>query len=365
MKQFSNGSINCMIVPTGIGARIGGYAGDANPAAKLLAKASDVLITHPNVVNAGVITDIPNNIMVVEGYFLDRFFAGQLVLRPNLKHKIAVVMDSTASEEERELNLNCMNAARHVYGMDIIEEVFYTDEPVEANDLRQVKNHRTLIEACVKARSVGATALAVLCVLDEEVASNASKNYSQGKGYDPIGQIEAKISHLVAQLTLLPCAHAPILRSVTASLGEAQQSRVQVAPRVAAEYLSDCFLASVLKCLQASPGIIPSPQYTRLFTSDYTNPEDLKLFQKPGDITVTDLSNLVVPYDSCNGTPMVEAWKSEVTVVCVANNTTNLEDTAELHGVPHVLVSNYLEAAGYILANTKDRSYINPKLFLN
>ena len=362
-----------MIVPTGFGARIGGYAGDANPAAKLLAKASDILITHPNVVNAGIITDIPDKVMVVEGYFLDRFFAGQLVLRPNLKHKIAVVMDSAASEEERELNINCMNAARHVYGMDIMEEVFYTDEAVEANDLRQIKNHRALIEACIRARSAGATALAVLCVLDEDTSSSASNNYSKGEGYDPIGQIEAKISHLVAQLTLLPCAHAPILRSVKASLEEAKQapklamtatqSRNDVAPQVAAEYLSDCFLASVLKCLQASPGIIPSPQYTRLFTSDYTNPEDLKLYQKPGDITVTDLSNLVVPYDSCNGTPMVEAWKSEVTVVCVANNTTNLDDTAELHGVPHILVSNYLEAAGYLLANTKDRSYINPELF--
>lgn len=40
-----------MIVPTGIGASIGGYAGDALPAARLLSCVVDRLITHPNVLN--------------------------------------------------------------------------------------------------------------------------------------------------------------------------------------------------------------------------------------------------------------------------------------------------------------------------
>lgn len=353
-------NINCMIVPTGIGAKIGGFAGDANPACKLLAKASDLLITHPNVVNAALLTDIPSNVMVVEGYFLDRFFANQIVLRPNVNHKIAVVMDSAATEEERSLNINCMNAARQVYGMDIMDEVFYTEEAVEANDLKQIKNHRTLIDACVRAKEAGATALAVLCVLDEDAAAQATVDYAAGNGYDPIGFIEAKISHLVAQLTLIPCAHAPIIR---VKGEEVKGGGTVVAERVAAEYLSDCFLASVFKCLQASPGIIPLPQAYKMMDSDYTDPSKMGLFQKPDDITVTDVVNLVVPYDCCNGTPMVEAWKSEVQVICVENNTTNLDDTAEMHGVPHVLVKNYLEAAGYLLANTRDKQHIEAKLF--
>ena len=41
-----------MIIPTGIGCEIGGHAGDATPAAKLLASVCDKLIIHPNVVNA-------------------------------------------------------------------------------------------------------------------------------------------------------------------------------------------------------------------------------------------------------------------------------------------------------------------------
>jgi len=50
-----------MIVPTGIGAEIGGHAGDAAPAARLLAAACDTLITHPNVVNASEINELPEN----------------------------------------------------------------------------------------------------------------------------------------------------------------------------------------------------------------------------------------------------------------------------------------------------------------
>ena len=37
-----------LIVPTGVGAEIGGHAGDATPVASLLASVSDSLITHPN-----------------------------------------------------------------------------------------------------------------------------------------------------------------------------------------------------------------------------------------------------------------------------------------------------------------------------
>ena len=41
-----------LIVPTGIGAEIGGHAGDAMPVTQLLAETCDTLVTHPNVVNA-------------------------------------------------------------------------------------------------------------------------------------------------------------------------------------------------------------------------------------------------------------------------------------------------------------------------
>jgi hypothetical protein len=39
-----------MIVPTGIGAAIGGFAGDSLPVARALSSLVDCLITHPNVI---------------------------------------------------------------------------------------------------------------------------------------------------------------------------------------------------------------------------------------------------------------------------------------------------------------------------
>ena len=38
-----------MIVPTGVGAAIGGFAGDALPVARALASVVDCFISHPNV----------------------------------------------------------------------------------------------------------------------------------------------------------------------------------------------------------------------------------------------------------------------------------------------------------------------------
>ena len=42
-----------LVVPTGIGAAIGGYAGDALPVARAFTAVCDRLITHPNVMNGG------------------------------------------------------------------------------------------------------------------------------------------------------------------------------------------------------------------------------------------------------------------------------------------------------------------------
>ncbi|UCC31284.1 MAG: DUF3326 domain-containing protein [Phycisphaerales bacterium] len=65
-----------LLVPTGIGAEIGGHAGDAAPVARLLAASCDTLITHPNVVNASDINEIPENALYVEGSVICRLLMG-------------------------------------------------------------------------------------------------------------------------------------------------------------------------------------------------------------------------------------------------------------------------------------------------
>lgn len=51
MLLFQREYTSVMIVPTGIGAAIGGYAGDALPVARALSSVVDCLISHPNVIN--------------------------------------------------------------------------------------------------------------------------------------------------------------------------------------------------------------------------------------------------------------------------------------------------------------------------
>ena len=67
-----------LVIPTGIGCEIGGFAGDALPAAKLLASASGCLVTHPNVMNGGALSEKDERIFYVEGYSLDRFAKAEI-----------------------------------------------------------------------------------------------------------------------------------------------------------------------------------------------------------------------------------------------------------------------------------------------
>ena len=87
------------IVPTGIGCEIGGYAGDALPTAKLLASASGCLITHPNVMNGGSLSEKDKKILYVEGYSLDRFARGEVGLKSVKKQKLGIIFDSSIENE--------------------------------------------------------------------------------------------------------------------------------------------------------------------------------------------------------------------------------------------------------------------------
>lgn len=82
-----------LLVPTGIGAAIGGFSGDAGPVARLLAAACDNLITHPNVVNAADINEYPENALYVEGSVLSRLSMGTVGLQKVRPNRIMLVID--------------------------------------------------------------------------------------------------------------------------------------------------------------------------------------------------------------------------------------------------------------------------------
>src|SRR5574344_1845279 len=97
-NNFVNGKLGAFIVPTGIGASIGGYAGDASVWARKFAQKSS-LIVNPNVVNAGCFSGITDNMLYVEGYSLDEFFKGNLCLKPSYDNKVGVVFDKSISQD--------------------------------------------------------------------------------------------------------------------------------------------------------------------------------------------------------------------------------------------------------------------------
>jgi hypothetical protein len=102
--------IGVLIIPTGLGAAIGGNAGDGNPVAKLIAGCCDTLITHPNVVNASDINEMTENTWYVEGSMLDRFLRAEIRLRPpRAYNRILVVANPPVTDEtpyqRRELRL--------------------------------------------------------------------------------------------------------------------------------------------------------------------------------------------------------------------------------------------------------------------
>ena len=106
-----------MLVPTGIGCDIGGFAGDALPSARLLAGASGCLITHPNVMNGAALYWSDPRIHYVEGYGLDRFAVGDWALRPVRRQRIGLVLDAGIDPElvQRRKNFVRGYAAAPIY----------------------------------------------------------------------------------------------------------------------------------------------------------------------------------------------------------------------------------------------------------
>lgn len=333
-----------MIVPTGVGASMGGFAGDATPFLNLLASVSDVLITHPNVANAAVFQKLPANALYVEGYGLDQFMKGQWALRSGSHQRLGVVMDAGIPEDMRILHINTINAVKSVYGVDIIGYID-TEEPVRTGcemtasgcSSGFLKNPTTLLNACRHLQKQGATAIA-LCMLLPELAEDEAlleSTYRTGGGVDPIGGIEGILSHLVVSELGIPCANAPVFLWEKAKpvLDEVLD------PRTAAEFIAPTFLPCVLTGLSQSPDMVPISQ------------------ANARDITIQDLSVLVVPGNALGGQPVLAALQFGVPVLAVKSNQTVLSmDSSHFSALPPArqglirTVHSYEEATGVLQA---------------
>jgi len=342
-RKFGPGSqFNVVLmIPTGIGAEIGGHAGDAGPVAKLFASLCDYLITHPNVVNASDINELPANGMYVEGSSLTRFLMGTIGLRKVRSNRILLIVDNL-HEDPRSVNesINALNAARATYGLDC-SLVVKLDPPLKVI-LEQTVSGRSSgtlgnLEGLIEALNFYADQYdAVALSTKFETIPERYLDYflNSGNSVNPWGGLESLLTHTISLLYPIPSAHSPMAEFNIDPYDTLIETTIE--PRLAAEWISKTYMQCILKGLQNSPKIITEPD--RLSLSDM--------------ITANDISSLVIP-DGCLGLPVLAALHQGITVIAVKENKNLMNN--DLMSLPwkngqFYRVENYLEAAGLLSA---------------
>ncbi|MBD2353722.1 DUF3326 domain-containing protein [Tolypothrix sp. FACHB-123] len=325
-----------LIVPTGVGAAIGGYAGDALPVARVISQVCDRLITHPNVLNgASLYWNLPNT-FYVEGYGLDKFAAGCWGLRPVHKNKIGLLLDQGIEPELRLRHLQAADAARATLGLTLTDYVI-TDTPLNI-ELRTspsgiswgtIGNPDSLLRAAeVLIKQAGAEAIAVVARFPDDMETEAVENYRQGKGVDILAGAEAVISHLIVRTFQIPCAHSPALA--------AAPPEANLSPRSAAEELGYTFLPCVLVGLSRAPQFIIEKG-----TSKYL----------PEDIWAEQIDAAIIPATACGSSAILSLSQSRCQIITVAENQTQIQVPPQPLGIKSIPVSSYLEAIGVLAAH--------------
>jgi len=338
-KIENNDKFNAvLLIPTGIGAEIGGHAGDAGPVARLLSCACDTLITHPNVVNASDINELPENGLYVEGSVICQLLMGTAGLQKVRANRIMLVIDKHQDNRISDLTINAASAARVTLGTDC-PLVVEMDPPIQmqarhsasGRAVGQVESLERLCEVLYRHRlKYDAVALASVVDVPNEVQMEYFQ--SQGEIVNPWGGVEAMLTHAVAMLFGVPVAHSPMLESM-----EMLNLRLSVVdPRMSPEAVSICFLHCVLKGLHRSPHIV----------------KDSIVFNHPGVLSAADVSCLVIP-DGCIGLPTLAALEQGIPVIAVRENRNRMKNNLEK--LPFVtgkffIVDNYLEAVGIMMA---------------
>ena len=338
-KAENTGSFNAvLVIPTGVGADIGGHAGDGTPVAQLLASVCDTLITHPNVVNASDINEMPPNSLYVEGGALSRMLMGTVGLQPVRSNRVLVVIDSHNDQMFVDGAINAVNAARASYGL-ICPRVVQLDPPLEMRSsysasgtaVGRVSGLDRLFRVLDQYRG-DYDAIAVSSVISVPAGYHRDYFESAGSMVNPWGGVEAMLTHAISTSYDVPSAHSPMLESEEI----ADMDTGVVDPRMAAEAVSLTFLQSILKGLQRSPRIVT----------------DRDAMMANGVLTVGDVACLVIP-DGCLGLPTLAALEQGVPVIAVRENRTLMRnDLTSLRwsqGQLHT-VENYWEAAGVMAA---------------
>ena len=331
-----------LIVPTGIGASIGGYAGDALPVARAIAAVSDRLITHPNVLNGAQLYWPLDNTFYVEGYGLDKFASSCWGLRPVRQNRVGLILDRGIEPELRLRHLQAADATRATLGLNLTDYAL-TDAPLQV-ELRvapsgaswgTIGNPGSLLRTAQRLISQGrAEAIAVVARFPDDIDSRALQDYRRGWGVDPLAGAEAVISHLIVRTFQIPAAHAPALMPLPLD--------PDLSPRAAAEELGYTFLPCVLVGLSRAPQFVIGRQNS---------------VPLPEDIWAEQVDAAVVPATACGGSAILSLSHLKAQIIAVEENRTQMQVPPEPLGIKAIRVNSYLEALGVLVAH---RAGISP-----
>ena len=329
-----------MLIPTGVDCAIGGHAGDATPAARLLANVCDQLILHPNVVNASDVNEQTENSLYVEGSIICRLLMGTAGLRKVRQNRVLLVTENRKdSPKVVDQTINCAEGARATLGMDISDVLVLEQELHMLTGVSdsgrvtgRVERLGHLLDILRDRRgSYDAVALATRITPHIDTVELHRAYFGEG-GPNPWGGVEAVLTHLVSSALDVPAAHAPTMSSEAIRT----ESWGVVEPRKAAEVISSTYLFCVLKGLNKAPQVLLSPSGA----------------YDPSVITAEDVSALVIP-DGCVGLPTLAAVEQGIPVVAVRSNTNLMRN--DLKSLPFRAgqlhyAANYYEAAGILSA---------------
>ena len=331
-RQYENTKeFNCvLLIPTGIGAEIGGHCGDGNAVARLIASSCDTLITHPNVVNASDINEMTENTLYVEGSIITRLLMGQLGLQKVRANKILMLMDEHEDELFNNEIVNAVSSARISLGINC--DVVKMSDKINSISLYsgsgravgQVENIEKLFGITKKyMQNYDAIGLSTFIKVPDQFHK---MYFTEDNMINPWGGIEAMLTHSLSLEFNIPSAHSPMMSS-----REVMDLEVGIVePRKAPETSSVTYLHCILKGLHKSPKLVP--------------------FDK--GLNVEDISCLIIP-DGCIGLPTLAAIEHQIPVIAVRENKNRMQNNLE--GYPFkqgklFIVDNYLEAVGVMNA---------------
>lgn len=331
-RQYENTKeFNCvLLIPTGIGAEIGGHCGDGNAVARLIASSCDTLITHPNVVNASDINEMTENTLYVEGSIITRLLMGQLGLQKVRANKILMLMDEHEDELFNNEIVNAVSSARISLGISC--DVVKMKDKINSISLYsgsgravgQVENIEKLFGITKKyMQDYDAIGLSTFIKVPDQFHK---MYFTEDNMINPWGGIEAMLTHSLSLEFNIPSAHSPMMSS-----REVMDLEVGIVePRKAPETSSVTYLHCILKGLHKSPKLVP--------------------FDK--GLNVEDISCLIIP-DGCIGLPTLAAIEHEIPVIAVRENKNRMQNNLEEYPFKQgklFIVDNYLEAVGVMNA---------------